>query len=62
MIVRRLSTNVLSFILPLLSCVGVPVPYVPGVPASSRTFLLSFSTFLLVCIRMLPRLLVCTRM
>ena len=54
MIVRRLSTDVLSFILPLLSCVGVPVPYMPGVPASSRTFLLSFLTLLSVCVRMLP--------
>ena len=31
-----------------LSCVGVPVPCVPGVPASSRTFLL-FYPYVFVC-------------
>ena len=44
--VRRLSTNVLSFIF-YVFCVGVPVLCMPGVPASSRTFLS-------VSIRMLP--------
>ena len=41
-----------------LSCGGVPVPYVPGVPALSGTFLLLITfntfTFLPACIRMLP--------
>ena len=43
----------LSLFLTFLSCFGVPVPCVPGVPASSRTFDFIF-TLLPVCIRMLP--------
>ena len=44
----------LVFLSLFLSFVGVPVPCMPGVSASSRPFLLSFFTFLPVCIRMLP--------